>query len=570
MADGRGATSARWRFGLVGIALTLAAFLWGMVAPRSALAATFIIPAGNVEALIAAINAANGTEEEDTIILEAGTYTLTTVDNDTDGPNGLPSITSSMTILGAGANDTVIERKASAPAFRILHVAAQGILTLSSLSLSGGQADGSGGLFNIGTVTISESVIAGNIGGGLANGSSAILTVTGSIIVNNSGRGLHNDGLATLHHSTIIGNVGGGIFNGYAATVMITDSTIADNIGDNGGGIANFAGLVILTSTTVTRNAANGVGGGLINAGDFSHICNGVRQQIPCIGTVSIKNSTITENTAASGGGLALEYGLDIGSGPSEFTNTIVAQNSATSGVGPDCVGPFTYLLVSLGHNIVGNTMNCPFIEQESDLTGDPGLGAFTDDGTPGHGHVPLLSGSRAVDAGDEGACLPTDQLGQPRVGPCDIGAVEFPEPISPLNDRVSFEPLRPTFSFTADPAGCPDGFVGKFSFAARLTNHQEQPLTDLFVSVTTLTHNNLLLNAEGPPFGVGARLTVPTGDDFSDGVLSHEEAVDVPFVICLKERRRFTFEVDVFGVVGSGAATVAGTRRMERQGVGE
>ena len=64
-----------------------------------------------------------------------------------------------------------------------------------------------------------------------------------------------------------------------------------------------------------------------------------------------------------------------------------------------------------------------------SDLTGDPGLGDFRDDGTPGRGHFPLLPASRAIEAGDDATCPPTDQLGQPRVGRCDIGAIEFQLP---------------------------------------------------------------------------------------------------------------------------------------------
>ena len=53
-------------------------------------------------------------------------------------------------------------------------------------------------------------------------------------------------------------------------------------------------------------------------------------------------------------------------------------------------------------------------------------MGEATADGTPGHGHLPLLPTSPAIDAGDDAACPPTDQLGQPRVSPCAIGAVEF------------------------------------------------------------------------------------------------------------------------------------------------
>ena len=48
-------------------------------------AAVFQIPAGDVPALIAAINAANANGEQNVINLEAGTYTLTIVDNNTLG-----------------------------------------------------------------------------------------------------------------------------------------------------------------------------------------------------------------------------------------------------------------------------------------------------------------------------------------------------------------------------------------------------------------------------------------------------------------------------------------------------
>ena len=44
----------------------------------------------------------------------------------------------------------------------------------------------------------------------------------------------------------------------------------------------------------------------------------------------------------------------------------------------------------------------------------------------PGHGHFPLLSTSQAIDAGIDTACPLTDQLGQSRIGQCDIGAIEF------------------------------------------------------------------------------------------------------------------------------------------------
>jgi hypothetical protein len=155
-------------------------------------------------------------------------------------------------------------------------------------------------------------------------------------------------------------------------------------------------------------------------------------------------------------------------------------------------------------------------------------------------------------------------------VGICDIGAIEFQQLVVLVNDRVTFEPIPARFTFSPDPTGCPEGFVGTFSFEAQLTNASAQALTDLFVAVTTLTNGNLLQNAEGPPFGVGGRLTVGREDGFSDGILSPEEFVDVPFIICLQERQRFTFVVDVFGVVGSSDGTGTGAQRMGQRRTGE
>jgi hypothetical protein len=110
-----------------------------------------------------------------------------------------------------------------------------------------------------------------------------------------------------------------------------------------------------------------------------------------------------------------------------DITNTILARNTAPEGA--DCSGSGT--IASKGNNIVGSLGNCSFIAQGSDLMGDPGLGDFTDDGTSGNGHFPLLNTSPAIDAGNNAVCLSdpdlvTDQIGNPRIGICDIGAIEF------------------------------------------------------------------------------------------------------------------------------------------------
>jgi hypothetical protein len=119
------------------------------------------------------------------------------------------------------------------------------------------------------------------------------------------------------------------------------------------------------------------------------------------------------------------------------------------------------------------------------------------------------------------------------------------------VNDLVTFNPIRSTFNTSSETTGCPSGFVGTFSFAAMLESKADSPtLSDIAVRVTILTNGNLLQNADGGPGGVGALLTIPKQGSFSDEVLSPEESVDVPFVICLRENKPFTFFVDVVFVV--------------------
>ena len=112
-------------------------------------------------------------------------------------------------------------------------------------------------------------------------------------------------------------------------------------------------------------------------------------------------------------------------SGTLLLQNTIIANNETSGGfLSPDCFGPVT----SLGNNLIGapTATGCTITLEPSDLTGDPGLGTFTDNGTPGNGHFPLLSSSQAIDAGNNAVCFRRDQLGRRRVGPCDIGAIAF------------------------------------------------------------------------------------------------------------------------------------------------
>jgi len=439
-------------------------------------AANLSCPSGDVTCLIAAINTANGNGEEDTIMLAAGTYTLTAVDNATDGANGLPSITSVLTIQGAGAENTILERAATAPPFRLLHVSPNGVLQLDGLTVRGGR----GGILNFGAIRITHSRVTDNTsdsGGGLDNVGGAV-TIANAVFANNfgdeGGGGLHSvegtvqisessfldneaghsagafvncGGTATIAASTFAHNGGdpAAIINSSGfpcestreSTMTIGNTTIADTVGNVTGGLVNDGTMLVLNSAIVRNFALSGVGG-IWNRGSLTLINTTMADNLsPDIGgidnggSLSLINTTVADNEASLTGAVG---GLR-NSGTAVLVNTILARNTSgeggVPGEAPDCNGPIT----SQGSNLIGDLTGCTVTLQPSDLTGNPGLGSLADDGSPGHAHLPLLAASPAINAGDNDVCtsdpqLATDQLGNLRVDICDIGAIEFQAPV--------------------------------------------------------------------------------------------------------------------------------------------
>jgi hypothetical protein len=402
-----------------GLLMALVIGALGLAPPLQA--AEFTCASGNVACLIDAINQANANGEANTITLEAGTYTLTAVDNTTDGFNGLPSVTGVVTIQGA-ADTTILERDTNAPGFRLVHVAVTGVLTLDGLILQGGRADVGAGLFNRGALSLTHMTVAHNSASGLAGGllNRGRATIAMTKFVNNDvfagGGGIANEGGTLLiTTTTFAGNFSQGVggLDNQNGTVSVTDSTFVDNGGDSSGGIRNGIfganAVVVLTNSTIARNFVRPVIGG------SPGLLNGPS------GTVILTNSTVADNTGRGpGSGAAL---MNAPGGTVILTNTILARNSNPPGGQPsDCSGPVT----SLGTNLIGDPTGCTITLLPTDLTGDPGLGDFTDDGTPGNGHFRLLRRSPAIDAGNDAFCPPTDQLGRRRIT-CDIGAIRFP-----------------------------------------------------------------------------------------------------------------------------------------------
>ncbi|MCG8347220.1 MAG: PKD domain-containing protein [Chloroflexales bacterium] len=261
------------RVGVI-VLVGLAYLFWsGMDLPEAKAQATVAVPC-DVDQLKAALNQANATRTPDTIVLApACTYTLTTADNHYNGFNGLPVITTTVTIQG---NDSAIVRD-SDESFRIFETTVD--LTLEDVTLRNGQAAGAGALgkdggaimASSGDLTLRNATVIGNqaLDGGGVYLDAGTLTVSDSRIEQNKGNrgaGLFSPGALVLRDSFIIGNTaigddryGGGVF---ARNATISTTRFEGNRARQGGGLYIWGGRLDLQASTLVRNEAS-YGGGL-------------------------------------------------------------------------------------------------------------------------------------------------------------------------------------------------------------------------------------------------------------------------------------------------------------------
>ncbi|MFE2749828.1 hypothetical protein ACFXKX_36905 [Streptomyces scopuliridis] len=180
----------------------------------------------NEASLVTAINVANAAGGDTLALAPFCTYTLTSAHGSaSDGPVGLPPITTPITMAGLG---TTIARAASAPAFRILEV--EGDANVPETS----------GQLNLIAVTIrGGNAVSPYPGGGIAN-RGGVLSLTSSSVTGNSavaGGGIYTDnGAVTLTASSVTGNTatnsGGGIYKNSGAVNLLA-SDVSGNTPDN-------------------------------------------------------------------------------------------------------------------------------------------------------------------------------------------------------------------------------------------------------------------------------------------------------------------------------------------------
>jgi hypothetical protein len=379
--------------------------------------------AGNIS-VRSAIMATNDLGGDNTIMLSAGTYTLTIPPTTSGGDEGghlnigRGLTNNNVTINGATDDVTVIDANGLDHAIDVGFFCSA---TLSHLTIQNGTGTFGGDVGNSGRLTIDKSTITGGtavFGGGVfSNGGT--LTITNSTIENNGtsgttwGGGVFAQGAAvTLTNDSLVNNSGAlgvGLFmNGGSAT--ITSSTIANNAATTwGGGIYNQAATLTLTNDTIANNSAT-EGGGIYTFGSTA--------------TITLTNCTIAGNSCTGFGNEGGGIYEGIGNPTTILKNTIVALNSADQG--PDIDGAIT----SQGHNLIGNNQDASgFVE--SDFVGtadnpiDPLLGPLQDNGGPTQ-TMALQEGSLAIDNGDPGGAPALYQRGFARDSFPDIGAFEF------------------------------------------------------------------------------------------------------------------------------------------------
>jgi len=154
-----------------------------------------------------------------------------------------------VTIRGPGAGILAIS---GGNAGRVFDVSKGVLVTISNLTIKDGEPGegypNGGGIYNEGTLTLTNTTVSGNRalgGGGIDNAGTLTLinsTVSGNSATNlyASGGGIYNEGTLTLINSTVSSNSastsGGGIYNGGRLTLI--NSTVSGNRAPAGADIA--------------------------------------------------------------------------------------------------------------------------------------------------------------------------------------------------------------------------------------------------------------------------------------------------------------------------------------------
>jgi predicted outer membrane repeat protein len=273
-----------------------------------------------------AVIAANNNAAADTIIVPAGLYRLTM---------GQLDITGNVTIQGAGPSLTVVDGNQLG---RVYDVHGAITVTIQNMTIQGGLTGGHGAAIALedagATLTVTGSVIknntAGDFGGGIFAADSTTTPAVATTRVTLTG-----DTLA----ANLTGHSGGGVFMGAGGSLTVDGSTFSDNRAyDEGGAIdtakaaggAAATGAAVQVTNSVFRHNIGSSGGGIFLSNSPSLMIDG---------------STFTDNRGShSGGAIASDNNLS-GNHTLQITNTSMLRNTASSG-GAMLISDFSSLTI--------------------------------------------------------------------------------------------------------------------------------------------------------------------------------------------------------------------------------
>ncbi len=300
-----------------------------------------------------AIDQANSVGGQDTITFSVtGTITLT---------SDLPNIDEGTLIQGPGADQLTVDGDDSFQIFNFFGIStAEYDSSVSGLTLTGGHTGVAGGAivkaYSNGNLAISDCVITGNStdgpGGGIAlYDTRGDITITDTVVSDNeSGSG--GGGLAASDNDP-----------GHEMHVTVTGSSFTGNHADTiGGGIWAQHGVIDVSDTTVSVNDAASFGGGLalydveatftgvtIDGNESGTSVGGGLQASSA--TVSIVDSSISDNVASRGGG-----GLYLGGSTLTVSGSTIAGNEAGFYGGGLYVDAFAIATTIVNSTISSNT----------------------------------------------------------------------------------------------------------------------------------------------------------------------------------------------------------------------
>lgn len=363
----------------------------------------------SLRAAVALSKSNGGTNNDDTIVLQPGTYQLA------NAPLTTSTTNQGVTIVGAGADKTVIRAALNQ---RTFEVQGESAFTLRGLALAGGNA------------------------GTDANGGNVLVT----------------SAEVRLDHVRLTGGravQGGGIAaqNGQ----VLADHTLIDNnvATQDGGGIASYNGseLSLLTSTLTGNSALRGGG---ISVSDQQTIAT----------TIALSTLALNTSNAAPGGGLFVTNAA----GAPTIVGSIVADNRGQLvRAGPLVPSNCSGILPTDGRGNLESGTDCSFDDPASRQTPSTGLAtALVNDG----GTLPVLPITAESPARDlAGPCTSTDlrDVQRPVGGACDAGAYEYvPPPPPAATPTPEAQPPVPTPTPTPTVVPVPTPVAGRVIVAAR------------------------------------------------------------------------------------------------------